>query len=103
MNSMENMYFHARFLGSSQSDAEYCFIQVMTCQKRLAPSLYSSSAPGRRLSNPSRSYSDAPCTYLGVQTAVRCASTSTRHHDAPLSCVGDPFTDTGFEFFERRK
>ena len=30
INSMENMYFHARFLGCSQSDAEYCFVQVMT-------------------------------------------------------------------------
>lgn len=30
VNSMENMYFHARFLGCSQSDAEYCFVQVMT-------------------------------------------------------------------------
>lgn len=30
INSMENMYFHAQFLGCSQSDAEYCFVQVMT-------------------------------------------------------------------------
>ncbi|KAF8506627.1 hypothetical protein F5888DRAFT_1603010 [Russula emetica] len=27
INSMENVYFHARFLGCSQSDAEYCFVQ----------------------------------------------------------------------------
>ena len=29
INSMENMYFHARFLGCSQLDAEYCFVQVV--------------------------------------------------------------------------
>lgn len=29
---MENMYFYARFLGCSQSDAEYCFVQVVTSQ-----------------------------------------------------------------------
>ncbi|KAI9452542.1 hypothetical protein BJY52DRAFT_1292214 [Lactarius psammicola] len=27
VNSAENMYFHARFLGCSQSDSEYCFVQ----------------------------------------------------------------------------
>jgi len=34
INSMENMYFHARFLGCSLSDAGYCIVQVVAFQER---------------------------------------------------------------------
>ena len=34
INSMVNMYFYTRFLGCAQSDAEYCFVQVVAFQER---------------------------------------------------------------------